>query len=75
LGNENTHYCLDQIKARSKANEMVWIFFSLLCSNVMQIAQRMEAEDHKRAAQPRIKTITPGPKCIRLIKKTYSSRQ
>jgi hypothetical protein len=50
FGNEKNHYSLDQIKAKTKANELVWLFFSLLTSNAMQIARRMQAADHKHAA-------------------------
>jgi hypothetical protein len=50
LGNEKNHYTLDKIKARTKENEVVWIFFSLLTSNAHQIAKRMQAVDHKQAA-------------------------
>jgi hypothetical protein len=50
FGNEKTHYCLDQIKARTQSNEMVWLFFSLLTCNAMQIGRRMQAIDHRQAA-------------------------
>jgi len=42
FGNEKTHYDMAQIKARTEANEKVWIFFSLLTSNASQIAKRMQ---------------------------------
>jgi len=50
FGNEKTHYQMDNIKARTEHNEKVWIFFSLLTSNAMQIAQRMQAEKQKQKA-------------------------
>ena len=50
FGNEKNHYALDLIKAKTKANEIVWLFFSLLTSNAMQIARRMQAADHQHAA-------------------------
>lgn len=51
LGNEKNHYCLNQIKAKTQANEMVWIFFCLLTCNARQIARRMQAVvGHKHAA-------------------------
>lgn len=51
FGNEKNHYCLDKIKAKSEAAEMVWIFFSLLCCNAVQIAKRMQAaEKNKKRA-------------------------
>jgi len=43
FGNEKTHYDMAQIKARTEANEKVWIFFSLLTSNASQIAKRIAA--------------------------------
>jgi transposase, IS5 family len=48
FGNEKTHYDMAQIKARTEANEKVWIFFSLLTSNASQIAKRMQV-DQKRS--------------------------
>jgi transposase, IS5 family len=51
FGNEKTHYHLDQLKARTKANEMVWLFFGLLTSNAAQVAKRMQlAINHQQAA-------------------------
>jgi transposase, IS5 family len=52
FGNEKNHYCLDQIKARNEATEKVWIFFSILASNAVQIARRMheEGQSKKRAS-------------------------
>jgi hypothetical protein len=44
FGNEKNHYCLDKIKARSKPTEKVWIFFSVLCCNAVQIARRIQEE-------------------------------
>jgi transposase, IS5 family len=43
FGNEKNHYQLNKIKARTEANERVWIFFSLLACNAMQIGKRMQA--------------------------------
>jgi transposase, IS5 family len=48
FGNEKTHYQMDQIKARTEHNEKVWIFFSLLTSNAMQIAVRMQAKKQQK---------------------------
>jgi CRISPR/Cas system CMR-associated protein Cmr5 small subunit len=51
FGNEKTHYGIDQIKARTEANEKAWIFFRLLTGNAVQIAQRMQAvRKQKKAA-------------------------
>jgi transposase, IS5 family len=43
FGNEKNHYQMNKIKAKTEGNEKVWIFFSLLASNAMQIAKRMQA--------------------------------
>lgn len=43
FGNEKNHYQLNKIKAKTEGNEKVWIFFSLLTCNAMQIAKRMQA--------------------------------
>jgi len=44
FGNEKNHYQMNKIKAKTQDNETVWIFFSLLTSNAMQIAKRMQAK-------------------------------
>jgi transposase, IS5 family len=43
FGNEKNHYQMNKIKAKTADNEKVWIFFSLLACNAMQIAKRMQA--------------------------------
>ena len=43
FGNEKNHYQMNKIKARTAGNEKVWIFFSLLTCNAMQIGKRMQA--------------------------------
>jgi DNA-directed RNA polymerase subunit E'/Rpb7 len=43
FGNEKNHYQLGKIKAKTQDNEKVWIFFSLLTCNAMQIAKRIKA--------------------------------
>jgi transposase, IS5 family len=42
FGNEKNHYQMNKIKAKTEGNEKVWIFFSLLSCNAMQIARRMK---------------------------------
>jgi hypothetical protein len=49
FGNEKNHYQMNKIKAKKEDNEKVWIFFSLLTCNAMQIAKRMQAA--KKAAK------------------------
>ena len=43
FGNEKNHYQMNKIKAKTEGNEKVWIFFSLLSCNAMQIAKRIKA--------------------------------
>ncbi|SRR5258708_7435331 len=43
FGNEKNHYQMNKIKAKTEGNEKVWIFFSLLTCNAMQITKRMQA--------------------------------
>jgi hypothetical protein len=43
FGNEKNHYQMNKIKARNQGNEQVWIFFSLLTCNAMQIGKRIQA--------------------------------
>lgn len=42
FGNEKNHYHMNKIKARTQNNEKVWIFFSLMACNAIQIAKRMQ---------------------------------
>jgi len=52
FGNEKNHYQMNKIKALTEHNEMVWIFFSLLTCNAMQIAKRMQqASKQKQPAR------------------------
>lgn len=55
FGNEKNHYQLNKIKARTEANEKVWIFFSLLTCNAMQISKRIKAAQ-KAKKQEQFKT-------------------
>jgi IS5 family transposase len=55
FGNEKNHYQLNKIKAKTAGNEKVWIFFSLLTCNAMQIAKRMQAV-RKKEQQERLQT-------------------
>jgi len=55
FGNEKNHYQMNKIKAKTEGNEKVWIFFSLLTCNAMQIAKRMQAT-RKTANPERLQT-------------------
>ena len=55
FGNEKNHYQMNKIKAKTQGNEKVWIFFSLLTCNAMQISKRIQAAK-KAAQQQQLKT-------------------
>lgn len=44
FGTEKRHYSLDRIKARTKANEVLWIFFGVHTANAVRIAKRLAQE-------------------------------
>jgi len=45
FGTEKQHYSLDKIKARTKMNEILWIFFGVHTANTVRIAKRLALED------------------------------
>jgi hypothetical protein len=47
FGTEKQHYSLDKIKARTKLNEILWIFFGVHTANAVRIAKRMAQEDRQ----------------------------
>jgi len=44
FGTEKQHYSLDKIKARTKLNEILWIFFGVHTANAVKIAKRLAQE-------------------------------
>lgn len=50
FGKEKEHYHLKRIKARTKATEILWIFFGIHTANALQIGRRMAREELQRAA-------------------------
>lgn len=42
FGNEKNHYGLLKIKAKNKGNELVWLYFGIITSNVVKIAEQRE---------------------------------
>jgi transposase, IS5 family len=51
FGNEKNHYLLNKIKARTKDNEIAWIFFGMLTSNAVTITKRRtKSKESKKAA-------------------------
>ncbi len=43
FGKDKQHYYLNRIKARTKENEILWIFFGIHVSNALEIGRRMQA--------------------------------
>jgi len=44
FGKDKQHYYLHRIKARTKENEILWIFFGIHVSNALEIGRRMQAK-------------------------------
>lgn len=51
FGNEKNHYQMNKIKARTADNEKVWIFFSLLTCNAVQIAKRIQSAEKQKGLE------------------------
>ena len=49
FGTAKEYYGLQKIKARTKANEILWIFFGVHTANAVNIAKRMSVRKHKAA--------------------------
>ena len=49
FGTEKEHYGLQKIKARTKENEILWIFFGVHTANAVRIAQRLAQIKEKAA--------------------------
>jgi len=50
FGKEKEHYHLRKIKARTKATEILWIFFGIHTANALEIGRRMAREELQKAA-------------------------
>lgn len=50
FGNEKEHYNLRKIKARTKATEMLWIFFGIHTANALEIGRRIQNTNLKKVA-------------------------
>ncbi|MDD7885409.1 hypothetical protein [Flavivirga sp. 57AJ16] len=50
FGKEKEHYLLKKVKARTKANETLWIFFGIHTANALEIGRRMQKAEQKQAA-------------------------
>ena len=50
FGKEKEHYLLRKIKAKTKKNEILWIFFGIHTANALEIGRRMQAALAKKSA-------------------------
>lgn len=50
FGKEKEHYHLKKIKAKTKATEILWIFFGIHTANCLEIGRRMYLEHLKKVA-------------------------
>lgn len=50
FGKEKEHYHLKKIKARTKANEALWIFFGIHTANALEIGRRMQRAQQQDVA-------------------------
>jgi hypothetical protein len=45
FGTEKEHYSLQKIKAKTKSNEILWIFFGVHTANAVRVAKKRQARD------------------------------
>lgn len=50
FGKEKEHYHLKKIKAKTKKNEILWIFFGIHTANALEIGRRMQNSELQEAA-------------------------
>lgn len=50
FGNEKNHYNLRRVRARTKNNEILWIFFGIHTANALNIGRRIHEIELKKAA-------------------------
>jgi len=50
FGKEKEHYHLKKIKAKTKATEILWIFFGIHTANALEIGRRMQYQSLKQVA-------------------------
>ena len=50
FGKEKEHYHLKKIKAKTKPNEILWIFFGIHTANALEIGRRMHQDQLQKAA-------------------------
>jgi hypothetical protein len=50
FGTEKEHYSLNKVKARTKENEALWIFFGVHTANAVRVAKKMQAKELEKKA-------------------------
>ena len=55
FGNEKNHYGLSKIKAKSKSNELTWLYFGIITSNVVKISEQREKLKKENIKQEKLK--------------------
>ncbi|RNL88505.1 transposase [Sinomicrobium pectinilyticum] len=50
FGKEKEHYHLKKVKAKTRATEILWIFFGIHTANCLEIGRRMAGQLHQQAA-------------------------
>jgi hypothetical protein len=50
FGTEKEHYSLQRIKARTRENEILWIFFGIHTANLARLAQRIKTKQQAKVA-------------------------
>lgn len=55
FGNEKNHYGLNKIKAKSKSNELTWLFFGIITSNVVKITEQREKQKKENLKHEKLK--------------------
>lgn len=61
FGTQKEHYDLRRVKARTKRTEILYIFFGIHTTNVVQLADRIEQRARLAAASLRLKTLNDNP--------------
>ena len=76
FGKDKNHYYLKEIKAKTKKNEILWIFFGIHTSNVLEIGRRKLALKTPQAASCQVtRKITSSSRGPGMGKQGFSSRK
>jgi hypothetical protein len=53
FGNEKNHYGLSKIKAKTKSNELVWLYFGIITSNVVKMSEQRAKQSKEKEPKER----------------------